>query len=122
LISGQPADAPLWCAFYDSLGVHGILSAGATANNDVDIDAVGDLPTACPSEYLLSVTALNASNQRTFSGYGKTQVDFGAPGEDIFTTRRNNQYGTTSGTSFASPVAAGLVGYCILHRVWVLLN
>jgi serine protease len=107
---GQPADAPLWCAFYDTLGVHGILSAGATANNDVDIDQVGDLPTACPSEYLLSVTALNASNQRTFSAYGITQVDFGAPGEDIYTTRRNNQYGTTSGTSFASPIAAGLIG------------
>ncbi len=107
---GQPADAPLWCAFYDTLGEHGILSAGATANNDVDIDAVGDLPTACPSEYLLSVTALNASNQRTFSAYGKTQVDFGAPGEDVLTTRRNNNYATTSGTSFASPVAAGLVG------------
>lgn len=107
---GQPADAPLWCAFYDTLGEHGILSAGATANNNVDVDVVGDLPTACPSEYLLSVTALNASNQRTFSAYGKTHVDFGAPGEDIFTTRRNNQYGTTSGTSFASPVAAGLVG------------
>jgi len=107
---GQPADAPLWCAFYDTLGVHGILSAAATANNDVDIDQVGDLPTACPSEYLLSVTALNASNQRTFSAFGATQVDFGAPGENIFTTRRNNQYGTTSGTSFASPIAAGLVG------------
>ncbi|MBP7238782.1 MAG: S8 family serine peptidase [Saprospiraceae bacterium] len=106
---GQPADAPLWCAFYDTLGEHGILSAGATANLNIDIDVAGDLPTACPSEYLLSVTALNNSNERTFSAYGLTQVDFGAPGEDIFTTRRNNQYGTTSGTSFASPVAAGVV-------------
>ena len=106
---GQPADAPLWCAFYDTLGVHGILSAAATANLNIDVDAVGDLPTACPSEYLLSVTALNASNQRTFSAYGLTNIDFGAPGEDIYTTRRNNGYGTTSGTSFASPVAAGLV-------------
>ncbi len=106
---GQPADAPLWCAFYDTLGVYGILSAGATANRDIDIDAVGDLPTGCPSEYLLSVTALNHNNQRTFSAYGLTQVDFGAPGEDIFTTNRNNGYSTTSGTSFASPVAAGLI-------------
>ncbi len=106
---GQPADAPLWCAFYDTLGVHGILSAGATANLNIDIDAVGDLPTGCPSEYLLSVTALNHNNQRTFSAYGLTQVDFGAPGEDVRTTRRNNGYGTNSGTSFASPVAAGLV-------------
>lgn len=106
---GQPADAPLWCAFYDSLGVHGILSAAATANLNIDVDAVGDLPTACPSEYLLSVTALNHNNERTFSGYGVTQIDFGAPGEDIFTTRRNNGYGSTSGTSFASPVTAGVI-------------
>ncbi len=106
---GQPADAPLWCAFYDSLGQHGILSAGATANRNIDIDVTSDLPTGCPSEYLLSVTALNHNNERTFSAYGLTQVDFGAPGEDIFTTTRNNGYGSTSGTSFASPIAAGLV-------------
>ncbi len=106
---GQPANAPLWCAFYDTLGVHGILSAGATANLNIDIDAVGDLPTGCPSEYLFSVTALNHNNERTFSAYGLTQVDFGAPGEDVLTTRRNNGYGTTSGTSFASPTTAGVV-------------
>lgn len=106
---GQPSDSPLWCAFYDSLGVHGVLSAAATSNLGVDIDVVGDLPTGCTSEYLLSVTALDHNNTRTFSAWGATQVDFGAPGDDIFTTRRNNGYGSTSGTSFASPVAAGLV-------------
>ena len=106
---GQPADAPLWCAFYDSLGVHGILSAAATANNNDDIDIVGDLPTACTSEYLLSVTALNHSNMRTFSAFGLEHVDFGAPGDNIFTTRGFDGYGSSSGTSFASPMAAGLV-------------
>src|SRR5688500_9688969 len=106
---GQPADAPLWCAFYDSLGLHGILSAAATANNSDNIDSVGDLPTACTSEFLLSVTALNSSNERTFSAFGLEHVDFGAPGDRIFTTQGNNGYGHTSGTSFASPVAAGLV-------------
>lgn len=106
---GQPEDAPIWCAFYDSLGLHGILSAAATANNSDNIDSVGDLPTACVSEFLLSVTALNHSNQRTFSAFGLEHVDFGAPGKDVFTTQGSNGYGTTSGTSFASPVAAGLV-------------
>jgi hypothetical protein len=106
---GQPSEAPLWCAFYDSLGVHGILSAAATSNTGYDVDQGGDLPTACPSEYLLSVTALDHNNSRNFSAWGLTHVDFGAPGDDIFTTRRNNGYGTTSGTSFASPIAAGLV-------------
>ena len=107
---GHPAEAPLWCAFYDTLGAHGILSAAATSNKAVDIDVVDDLPTACPSEYLLSVTALNASNARTFSAYGLTHVDFGAPGANVYTTFKNNQYGSDSGTSFASPIAAGLVG------------
>ncbi|MGB4850647.1 MAG: S8 family serine peptidase [Saprospiraceae bacterium] len=106
---GQPADAPLWCAFYDSLGIHGIISAAATTNDNVDIDVLGDLPTACPSEYLLSVTALNDQNQRTFSGYGLINVDFGTTGEDIYTTLKNNGYTINSGTSFASPTAAGLV-------------
>ncbi|HUR29888.1 MAG TPA: S8 family serine peptidase, partial [Saprospiraceae bacterium] len=106
---GQPADAPLWCAFYDSLGVHGILSAAATANNPDNIDLVGDLPTACTSEYLLSVTALNSANERTFSAFGTEHVDFGAPGEDVYTTRGSEGYGTSTGTSFASPVAAGFV-------------
>ena len=106
---GQPADAPLWCAFYDTLGVHGILSAAATANREFDIDVVSDLPTGCPSEYLLSVTALNHSNERTFSAWGLTTIDFGAPGEDIFTTERFNGYDHTSGTSFASPTTAGVV-------------
>ena len=106
---GQPADAPLWCAFYDTLGQYGILSAAATANLNIDIDVTGDLPTSCPSEYLLSVTALNHADERTFSAFGLTQIDFGAPGEDIFTTFGNDNYSTTSGTSFASPVAAGLI-------------
>lgn len=107
---GQPADAPLWCMFYDSLGSVGILSCGATANNNVNIDQVGDLPTACPSEFLISVTATNSSDVRTFSGYGTEHIDVGAPGEDIVSIGLNNSPVTSSGTSFASPLVAGLIG------------
>lgn len=106
---GDPADAPIWCAFYDTLGAAGILSAGATANNDVDIDNVGDLPTGCSSEYMISVTASNENDVRTFSGYGATTVDLAAPGEDVRTTRQNGNYTTTSGTSFATPATAGAI-------------
>lgn len=105
---GQPADAPIWCAFYDSLGVQGILSCGATANNNVNIDQVGDLPTGCPSEYLVSVTATNASDVRTFSGYGVQTIDLGAPGGSVFTLSTTG-YSSTSGTSFASPLTAGVI-------------
>lgn len=106
---GDPNGAPLWCAFYDTLGVYGIISCGATANVNWDIDQQGDLPTACPSEYLISVTATNANDLRTFSAYGLEHVDVAAPGGGIFTTEGNSGYGSTSGTSFASPLTAGLV-------------
>lgn len=109
LDNADPLDAPLWCAFYDTLGAAGILSAGATANNNVNIDNVGDLPTGCASEYMISVTATNNEDVRTFSGYGATTVDLGAPGEDVRTTSSGGNYTTTSGTSFASPATAGAV-------------
>lgn len=109
LDNADPLDAPIWCAFYDTLGLSGILSAGATANNNVNIDNVGDLPTACSSEYMISVTATNNEDVRTFSGYGATTVDLGAPGENVRTTSSNGTYQTTSGTSFASPATAGAI-------------
>ena len=106
---GNPADAPLWCAFYDTLGLHGILSCAATANSNWNIDVVGDLPTACGSDYLISVTATNNSDLRTFSGYGATTIDLGAPGENVYTLENGGGYGPTSGTSFASPLTAGVI-------------
>jgi serine protease len=108
--NGNPANAPLWCAVYDSLGAVGILSCGATANNNVNVDVVGDLPTACGSDYLISVTATNQNDMRTFSGYGLTTIDVGAPGDNVRTTNQGGGYGTTSGTSFASPLTAGVIG------------
>lgn len=107
---GDPNDSPLWCAFYDSLGVEGVLSCGATANNNVNIDVVGDLPTACPSEFMVSVTATNNNDIRTFSGYGVEQIDVAAPGGGIVSINLNGGPNTTSGTSFASPLTAGLIG------------
>lgn len=106
---GQPANAPIWCALYDTLGTAGILNCGATANNNVNIDVVGDLPTACPSEFLIAVTATNSVDQRTFSGYGSTSIDVGAPGASVFTTTIGGGTGSTSGTSFASPLTAGVL-------------
>ena len=106
---GQPSDAPIWCAFYDTLGTVGILSVAATSNNSsLDIDAVGDLPTACPSDFMLSVHSTNA-NDANSSAFGQKTIDIGAPGNSIYTTTAGGKYGNTSGTSFASPLVAGIV-------------
>lgn len=106
---GQPSEAPLWCAFYDTLGSYGILSCASTANLNINVDTEGDLPTACPSDYLLSVTASDNQDQRNFSAFGPVHVDVAAPGENIVTTATGGGYTTTSGTSFASPLTAGIV-------------
>ena len=37
---GDPADAPLWCALYDTLGENGILSCGATINGNQNVDII----------------------------------------------------------------------------------
>lgn len=108
---GDPEDAPLWCAFYDTLGVHGILNCGATANGNINVDEEGDLPTACPSDYLISVTNMNDDDVKvTQAGYGATTIDLGAFGANTWTTAQGNGYGGFGGTSGATPHVTGTVG------------
>ena len=105
----DPADFPIWCAYYDDLGAVGILNCGATANAPYNIDTQGDMPTGCGSDYMVSVTATNDNDVRTFSAYGATTIDLGAPGEDVYLPSGNSNYSSTSGTSFASPCVAGAI-------------
>lgn len=108
---GKPEDAPLWCAVYDSLGHAGVLNAGATANRNWNIDVEGDLPTACPSDYLMSVTNLNKFDTKVAgAGYGKQTIDLGAYGEETYTVAIPNAYGGFGGTSGATPHVAGAIG------------
>jgi hypothetical protein len=100
---------PIWCNFYDDMGMVGILNCGATANNNVNIDVVGDMPTGCTSEYMIAVTATNSSDVRTFSGYGIVSIDLGAPGASVWLPSGGSGYSGTSGTSFASPCVAGAI-------------
>jgi len=105
---GNPDDYPIWCGFYDDLGQAGIINCGATTNSNVNVDNVGDVPTACASDYMVGVAATNINDTST-SGYGPNTINVAAPGLGIFTTN-NSGYGTTSGTSFASPLTAGVIG------------
>lgn len=100
---------PIWCGVYDDLGEAGILNCGATANNNVNIDVVSDMPTGCSSPYMVAVTATNNNDVRTFSGYGVNTIDLAAPGASVRTTSGNNGYGNATGTSFASPLTAGAI-------------
>ncbi|MFT7613323.1 MAG: subtilisin family serine protease [Parvicellaceae bacterium] len=108
--NADPAAYPLWCAFYDSLGAYGIISAGATANANTDIDAVGDVPTACSSDWLISVTNTTSTDAKGNAAWGLTTIDMGAPGTGILSTNPSDAYGSSSGTSMATPHVAGTIG------------
>lgn len=108
---GQPSNYPLWCAMYDSLGYEGILSAGATANLPIDVDMVGDVPTACSSDFLISVTNTTSSDVRNSgAAWGFQTIDVGAPGTQIYSLNLFDNYGNNTGTSMATPHIAGAIG------------
>jgi hypothetical protein len=106
---GDPDNYPIWCAFYDSLGAAGILNMAATSNSSLDVDIRGDIPTTCPSNYMVAVSNVN-QNGNILGGYGATEIDLAAPGTDIRSTMPNQRYGYKTGTSMATPHVAGVVG------------
>ncbi|MCS6980181.1 MAG: S8 family serine peptidase [Flavobacteriales bacterium] len=107
---GQASNYPVWCAFYDSLGVQGILSAGATANLNINVDTQGDIPTTCPSQFLIGVTNTDRNdNRNNGAAYGSVNVDLGAPGTQIYSTVTGSNYQNLTGTSMATPHVAGAI-------------
>ena len=103
----NPANCPVWCGYYDDLGSVGILNCGPRPTRNTTSTLRGTCPRAALS-YMVAVTATN-NDVRTFSGYGATTIDLGAPGESVFLPSGSSGYGNTSGTSFASPCVAGAI-------------
>lgn len=97
---GASGDGSIWNALIDSLGVHGILSMGATLNSPDDVEIAGDLPTELPSDYLISVTVSDHNDNIGNTGYGRISIDVAAPSASGF-------------TSFGTPYVTALVG--LLH-------
>ena len=59
--------------------------------------------------YMISVSATTSSDDKaSWSNYGEF-IDVAAPGASIQTTTRGGGYGNWNGTSFSSPVTAGVV-------------
>ena len=103
-------DQPLWGEMYDRLGAAGILSAAGAANNPWNVDEVGDMPTTCKSDYLMTVLNTNPKDERyAGSAFGAVSIDMGAPGQNSFSTRNNNEYGAFHGNSAAAPHLAGAI-------------
>ncbi len=100
----------LMCDMFNDLGEVGILSVGATENNQKNTDVFPDIPGDCSSDYLIVVTSTNRNDELGVAAFGKTKVDLAAPGEGVVVANFDSDYTTNSGTSFAAPLVAGAIG------------
>jgi hypothetical protein len=105
--NSSPAAKPLLCAVYDTLGKYGILNFIAVANQGNDVEKIGDMPTLCAKQSVVSVTATDKDDVRSDYAYGQKYVHLAAPGHLVSILRSNNTSDIDSGTSFATPLAAG---------------
>jgi len=65
----------------------GVLFVAAAGNDGVNTDATAHYPSSYDNPNILSVAAVNQSgNLASFSNYGATTVDLGAPGTNIYST------------------------------------
>ncbi len=101
-------------------GILSICSAGNYTNNN---DALPRYPTGFDTtsgagyNSVISVAAIDqGGNLASFSDYGSTTVDLGAPGVATYSTLPMSSYGFKSGTSMATPHVTGSVAlYASTH-------
>ncbi len=87
-----------------------VAAAGNGGSDGVgdDNDATPHYPSSYDLPNVIAVAATNRKDNKTsFSNYGATSVDLGAPGAGIYSTIPDNSYGSYSGTSMATPHVSG---------------
>lgn len=103
-------DQPLWGSMYDLMGEVGILTGAGTVNSSRNVDVEGDMPTTCESDFILTVTNTTIDDEKYFSsGYGKVSIDMGSPGQESYSLKPNDRYGSFGGNSAAAPHLTGAI-------------
>ena len=87
---------------------HDMLFVAAAGNLGISNDLLPTYPASFNAPNIVSVAATTNTDDRAFfSSYSANSVHLGAPGQDVFSTIRNNSYAFLSGTSMAAPHVSG---------------
>jgi len=90
----------------------GVLFSAAAGNAGSNNDISAFYPANYDVPNVISVASVDRfGNRSSFSNYGATTVDLGAPGSSIYSTTPNGGYGTKSGTSMACPHVSGALAF-----------
>jgi subtilisin family serine protease len=97
---------------------HNVLFVAAAGNSGSNNDQTPTYPANYDCTNIISVAALDKTDAlASFSCYGATTVDIGAPGVSILSTTPNNTYSTYSGTSMATPHVSGVAGLVLSQNL-----
>ena len=98
----------LYDAIKDARDNHDHLFVAAAGNAASNMDVSPEYPGGYDLSNIVSVAATDQNDKlASFSNYGATSVDIGAPGVSIYSTTPSNTYMYMSGTSMACPHVAG---------------